>query len=344
MNSSISLYIHIPFCLSKCGYCDFHSHEIEDSKWHSVQEYVEFLLLEIAKIPSCKVRTIFFGGGTPSLLSGVQVTTLLSAIYEHFEVDEDAEISLEANPETLVSIVDKEDRERLEHYLSAGINRISLGCQSFDPDILKSLGRVHDVQTNFIAYDRIRRAGFKNVNIDLIFAIPGQSMESWNFTLVSALSLTPQHVALYNLTDDHGLEPVLNDEDLDLAMYRLAREVLKEHGYLHYEISNFAKPGFECKHNITYWRNEPYLGIGEGAVSSSTVHDYATTAMLGLRMLNEGVSLDRFIERHGIDFGKHYEAQIQELENLELLNCKEDSVTLTERGLELGNQIFQRFI
>ncbi|MFH1429558.1 MAG: radical SAM family heme chaperone HemW [Candidatus Margulisiibacteriota bacterium] len=342
MNNTAALYIHIPFCIKKCTYCDFFSYETDRNPWLNIDNYVNHLLEEIPKQQIFKLSTIFFGGGTPSLLEGHHVQKILDAVRAHFEVGPEAEISLEANPETLIE--PECGIEKLRQYLQAGVNRISLGCQSFDENVLSYLGRVHDAEANNIAFRNIREAGFENVNIDLIFAVPGQAITSWQDTLQKAVQLGPEHIALYNLTIDHGSRPLLQDDMLDLAMYRSARSFLKKAGYTHYEISNFAKPGYECRHNLTYWHNEPYLGLGEGAISSTVTHDPVMTVILGLRMLREGVNYARFKERHQTGIMEVFGKQIEELVKLKMLKKGFRAITLTSRGLEVANQVFERFI
>ncbi|MFC1478460.1 radical SAM family heme chaperone HemW [Candidatus Margulisiibacteriota bacterium] len=342
MKTPTALYIHIPFCIKKCTYCDFFSYETDKNPWLNIDNYVNHLLEEIPKQEAYSLNTIFFGGGTPSLLEGIHVQKILDAVRSHFQTGLDMEISLEANPETLIE--PEQGLEKLRQYRRAGVNRISLGCQSFDENALKKLGRIHNVQANELAYQNIREAGFDNVNIDLIFAIPGQTEAIWQDTLQKTVQLGPEHIALYNLTTDHGSRPLLQDEVLDLAMYRTARSTLKKAGYTHYEISNFARPEYECRHNLTYWHNEPYLGLGEGAISSTVTHDPALTVILGLRLLHEGVNYARFKERHGTQIMEMFGEQIEELVKLGMLKQDSQRITLTPRGLEVANQVFERFI
>ena len=267
--------------------------------------------------------------------------TILDKIRKHFIVVPNIEISLEANPETLRFDA---GLGLLEAYREAGVNRLSLGCQSFDDNVLKALGRVHDAKTNDLAFSNARKAGFSNINIDLIFAVPGQSMAIWKDTLKKTLAFGPEHIALYNLTTDHGTIPAQADEDLDLAMYRTAIESLEKAGYKHYEISNFAKLDFECQHNLTYWRNEPYLGLGEGAISSTTADDYAMTVVLGLRLLIEGVNGSRFQSRFGFSLFEKFSQQIARAAKLGLLLVDDEKILLSSRGLEVANQVFELFI
>jgi putative oxygen-independent coproporphyrinogen III oxidase len=272
---SISLYLHIPFCHVKCHYCDFTSYA---GVLRLREPFVAALRDEIAwagrqarrengEKPRC--RTIFFGGGTPSLLSAEQVALLLAAAREAFDVDKDAEISLEANPGAL-------EYGHLDELRSLGVNRLSMGAQSFDAALLRWMGRIHspeDVERAFVA---ARAAGFDNINLDFMYALPGQTLESWVATLERALALKPDHLSLYSLiVEEHTPlhrwvsegKVAPPDDDLAADMYEHARQRLREAGYLHYEISNWARPGCECAHNLTYWRNLPYVGLGAGAHS-----------------------------------------------------------------------------
>jgi oxygen-independent coproporphyrinogen-3 oxidase len=272
---SVSLYLHIPFCHVKCHYCDFTSYagvlrlrepfvaalrdEIAYAGWQSRREDGE----------KRRCRTIFFGGGTPSLLSAEQVALLLAAARDAFDVDPDAEISLEANPGAL-------EYGHLDELRSLGVNRLSMGAQSFDAALLRWMGRIHSPEDVERAFEAARAAGFDNINLDFMYALPGQTLESWIATLERALALKPDHLSLYSLiVEEHTPlhrwvsegKVAPPDDDLAADMYDHARERLREAGYIHYEISNWARPGRECAHNLTYWRNLPYIGLGAGAHS-----------------------------------------------------------------------------
>lgn len=280
---TISLYLHIPFCAAKCHYCDFNSYA---GMLGLREQYVEALRAEIALAGERaraedgqrrRCRTIFFGGGTPSLLEAEQVRILLSAASEAFTLDEDAEITLEANPGTL-------EYSRLDQVRTLGVNRLSMGAQSFDADLLRWMGRIHSPHEIETAMAAGRAAGFANINLDFIYALPGQSLRMWSETLDRALALAPEHLSLYSLIVEEGtplhkwvrqgtVTPA--DEDVAADMYELAEERLAAAGYVHYEISNWAKPGFECRHNLTYWHNLPYIGLGAGAASWFDGHRYA---------------------------------------------------------------------
>src|SRR5881227_2265897 len=271
-----SLYLHIPFYHTRCHYCDFNTCA---GILPLREPYVRALLTEIAttgtlaRLPSGKPRrsrTIFFGGGTPSLLSVEQITRILNACSTSFSVDAGAEITLEANPGTL-------SQEQLAGLRTAGINRLSMGAQSFDAQLLKTLGRIHSPKEITQAVQFARAAGFTSINVDFMFGLPGQTMRHWRETLDRALDLRPEHLSLYSLIIEEGtpfytwthegrITP--GDEDLCADMYEYADERLHAAGYVNYEISNWSLPGFQSRHNLTYWHNLPYIGMGAGAYSS----------------------------------------------------------------------------
>jgi len=283
----LSLYIHIPFCVRKCHYCDFLSAPCDEN---TRQNYVEALCREITQraedFKDKKVDTIFFGGGTPSILSIEQITRIMSTVREKFQILPKAEISLEMNPGTV-------ERKKLEVYKKLGINRLSIGLQSADNEELKVLGRIHTWESFLQTWEMVREAGFTNVNIDLMSALPGQTLESYENTLKKVLALKPEHISAYSLIIEEGTrfyewygkeeenylegkwlkkegsfeERRLPDEVVDRQMYELTKKLLEEKGYKRYEISNYALEGYECKHNIGYWKRKEYLGLGLGAAS-----------------------------------------------------------------------------
>lgn len=388
MNKAIShLYIHIPFCRAKCRYCDFNSYA---GMAHLIPEYVNALIREMelraAACNPARVETIYFGGGTPSLLMVNDVARSLMTCQRHFGRAPDVEITLEANPGTVT-------KEHLVGLHEAGINRLSLGAQSFNEAALKLLGRIHSAAQAQEAYGMAREAGFDNVNLDLIYGLPRQSLEEWDTDLTLALRLQPEHLSLYCLTIEEKTplgqsvargEITPPDPDLAAEMYVLAEERLEAAGYEHYEISNWAKHGRRCRHNVACWRNEPYLGFGAGAHSYSGGFRYSNVlepleyikrvargvekgegACLGpavdqvepigrdLEMaetmilglrLVEGVDLKEFALRFGVEVVDIYRAQIEELEYQGLLQCSESTLSLTRRGRLLGNEVFSRFL
>ncbi len=279
----ISLYLHVPFCQAKCHYCDFNSYA---GMLGHRERYVEALAQEIrlagrrarlADGTSRRCRTIFFGGGTPSLLTAEQVDGLLREARSAFAVSDDAEITLEANPGAL-------EYGRLDALRAVGVNRLSMGAQSFDADLLRWMGRIHSPAEIETAFAAARQAGFTSVNLDFIFALPNQSLATWADTLERALALGPEHLSLYSLIVEEGTplfawvrdgRVLPADDDIAADMYEYAQQRLAAAGYGQYEISNWAKPGHECRHNLTYWRNLPYRGLGAGAHSSFAGHRFA---------------------------------------------------------------------
>lgn len=281
--ASVSLYLHVPFCHTRCHYCDFNTYA---GMLGHRERYVATLAQEIrlagtrARMEDGsprRCRTIFFGGGTPSLLTAEQVDMLLREARAAFAVDDDAEITLEANPGTL-------EYGRLDALRAVGVNRLSMGAQSFDADLLRWMGRIHspaEIETAFMA---ARQAGFTSINLDFIFALPDQSLATWADTLERALALGPEHLSLYSLIVEEGT-PLFSwvrdgrvipaDDDTAADMYEYAMKRLAEAGYAQYEISNWALAGHECRHNLTYWRNLPYIGLGAGAHSYYAGHRFA---------------------------------------------------------------------
>ena len=300
--NNLSLYIHIPFCIKKCNYCDFLSAACDEK---TKQEYVNVLCFEMIQrakqVKHKKVDTIFFGGGTPSVLSKEQITQIMSTVRKEFHILPEAEISMELNPGTVTG-------EKLETYQKLGINRLSIGLQSADNEELRILGRIHTWEVFLQTWNLVREKGFTNVNIDLMSALPGQTLESYECTLRKVLALKPEHISAYSLIIEEGTKfyewfgddesgadikeedkavqsedniqeksmesknmeiksKKLPDEITDRQMYDMTRELLKEHGYHRYEISNYSLKGYECKHNIGYWKRKEYLGLGLGAAS-----------------------------------------------------------------------------
>lgn len=371
----LSLYIHIPFCVKKCHYCDFIS---APCKEETRQEYVETLCMEIvqrAKLYKDRiVDTIFFGGGTPSLLSAGQMGKIMDVIRQEFRVLPEAEISIEVNPGTVT-------KEKLEAYQKCGVNRLSIGLQSANNEELKVLGRIHTWEVFENTWKQVRDLGFSNVNIDLMSALPGQTLESYENTLRKVLALKPEHISAYSLIIEEGTQfyewfgedsSQLPDEITDRRMYEMTRTLLEEHGYYRYEISNYALEGYECKHNIGYWKRKDYLGLGLGAASllsnvrSSNVSELAEYLklnwrtekeelsiqdqmeefmFLGLRMM-EGISCLEFEQQFGKSLKEVYGTQIAKLEKQGLLQYHQetDRYALTLQGIDVSNQVFVEFI
>ena len=269
--TGMALYIHVPFCKTKCPYCDFNTYQgIE----RLMEPYLEALTTEITLwgrvLQAPAVSSVFFGGGTPSYLTGGYIDRILRAARTAFQVKSDAEITIEANPGDL-------DTESCHRLVDAGVNRLSIGVQSLDNGLLSLLGRRHDADQAMEAFETARCGGFANVNLDLMYGLPRQTMSQWENTLGRLVSQNPAHISLYCLTLEEGTplqkwvqtgklpEP---DSDLAADMYHYAGDLLEKKGYHHYEISNWCLPGLECRHNMAYWLNQPYLGVGPGAHSS----------------------------------------------------------------------------
>ncbi len=380
---TVSLYLHVPFCHTRCYYCDFNTYA---GILPLREPYVRALLNEIVLMGEeaqhgdgslRRARTIFFGGGTPSLLTVAQVRRLLNASRAAFLLAEDAEITLEANPGTLT-------RERLVGLREAGINRLSLGSQSFDAQLLKTLGRIHTPAEITAAVSAARAAGFTSINLDFMFGLPGQHMHHWQETLEQALALRPEHLSLYSLiieedtpffdwTREGRITP--GDEDLCADMYEYADERLRAAGYVNYEISNWALPGHQSRHNLTYWRNLPYIGMGAGAHSffagkrfsnerdpqhyintlkkrqlpvaeSETIEkaqEMSETAFLALRTA-EGLHLSTFEERFATPFADFAGDRLHLVEQAGLLEQADGWLRLSKRGRLLGNEVFLRLL
>ncbi|MGP1383035.1 MAG: radical SAM family heme chaperone HemW [Thainema sp.] len=269
-------YVHIPFCRRRCFYCDFPISVVGDRKRGetsgTIAQYVDELCQEIIatpKIANRPLRTVFFGGGTPSLLAVEQVQQILDTLHQQFGIAAPAEISMEMDPGTF-------DLAHVTGYREAGVNRISLGVQAFDDDLLERCGRFHRVADVYQAVDLLKTAGVKNFSLDLISGLPTQTLTQWQTFLKNAIALQPAHISVYDLTIEPmtpfgrqyepGLAPLPSDE-ATTEMYRMAQQVLTQAGYRHYEISNYAQPGYECRHNLVYWHNQPYYGFGMGAAS-----------------------------------------------------------------------------
>lgn len=371
---TMELYVHIPFCIKKCDYCDFLSFSMGSRE---KKEYVSALKRELqAAAAECEgetVSSVFLGGGTPSVLDEGQIEAILTCIKESYQLTEDCEISMEANPGTLHA-------EKLREYLQCGINRLSLGCQSTIEKELKSLGRIHSFEEFVENYEMARNIGFCNINVDLMSAIPGQDIKAWEKNLQTIAGLEPEHISAYSLIVEEGTpfyerELQLPSEEEERQMYEMTAEILEAYGFHQYEISNYAKKGKECRHNIGYWQRVDYLGVGLGASSlrhncrfSNTramekylrdagnpekirenweklsVQDQMEEFMfLGLRM-TEGISRKKFLKEFGKTLEEIYEQPLRKLEKLELLETEGDCVKLTRKGISLSNQVFVEFL
>lgn len=377
----LGIYIHIPFCVSKCIYCDFLSAPADDA---AKRGYMEALNAEIRheseRYSEYEVQTVFFGGGTPSCLEEGLLEACLLTVKECFRVALDAEISLELNPGTA-------SLKKLEHLRSAGINRLSIGLQSADDEELRLLGRIHTCADFLQTYEWARHAGFKNINIDLMSALPGQSLAAWLKTLNFAADLAPEHISAYSLIVEEGTRlfdyisqyPPLPDEETDRLMYHETKRLLAAYGYARYEISNYAKEGYESRHNQIYWQRgcdhiRDYIGFGLGAASTVGSCRYKNTddlteymqycnkhdrlrqeellseqelmeefLFLGLRRM-EGISILEFERTFGIDLWKVYGETIRKWKSEGCLEESGGFLFLSDRGIDISNVVLSDFL
>ena len=377
----LSIYVHIPFCVRKCLYCDFLSAPADQQ---TKENYVKCLRKEIRQnclaFKEHEVQTVFFGGGTPSVLPEEKIAAILGEIRQSFALSREAEISIEVNPGTV-------SFEKLSAYREMGINRLSIGLQSAIDEELEALGRIHTVKDFYETYQNAVKSGFNNINVDLMSAIPGQTVESYRETLNRVLSLAPPptHISAYSLIIEEGTyfyehTPELPDEETDRELYKITNEILKEKGYHRYEISNYAWEGYECRHNKVYWKRGEYLGFGIGAASLADnvrfsnirdINEYLRTSdysrirsdrqvlsaeeqmeefmFLGLR-LTCGVSFREFEESFGKSVEEIYPGVIERLENQGLLCISHDEqgnqtgICLTEFGLDVSNRVMAEFL
>ena len=372
----LSLYVHVPFCVRKCLYCGFYSTQYAEQ---AADTFLSILGKEVAglaqDIRKDLCRTVYIGGGTPTTLSVAQIKDLASTIKASFPLMQDAEWTMEANPITV-------DSEKLAAMLECGVNRLSLGIQSCSNEVLQTLGRAHTAEQALIAFGLARSAGFRNIGIDLIYGVPGQTMQQWEGSLQQATLLKPEHISAYCLSLDEGSSYYLGakagklslpDDELVAQMYEQACRTLHAAGYARYEISNFSRPGFACKHNLNYWERGAYIGLGPGASSCVGNRRYANVAdlqeyeqrllnglspigieevitnedaareavMLGLRM-SAGIDLHRFEQEHGSVILQQLERNFTPLIAEGLLLCAEGCLKLTERGILLSDEVLAR--
>ena len=364
----LAIYIHIPFCARKCAYCDFASFAGREDAW---EDYFAALRAEMDawadRLRAYEARSVFFGGGTPSLVPAAYIQDALDRLRRLLPISADCEITLEANPGTLTA-------RKLEAYRRAGVNRLSIGAQSFDAALLRDLGRIHTPEQAAEAVRMAAEAGFTNLSIDLMYALPGQSMAQWSETLAQAVSLPVKHISAYSLIVEPGTEmekrvasgeAILPDDDLVNEMQRMAVQRLAEHGLARYEISNFAVPGYESRHNLTYWQDGDYLGLGSAAHSlvenerfsnppelarylagehmcERTVRSLCDrreeVLMLSTRTLR-GLDLARWRAEFGEDFESAHARQLRKLERYGLIEIEGGFLRLTPVGLELQDSV-----
>lgn len=369
----LELYVHIPFCVRKCQYCDFLSGPSDEE---TKDRYIEALLKEIRAAEHTEdyeIVSVFIGGGTPSALKAEAIASIMSTLQEQFFFCEDAEVTIEANPGTV-------DLEKLTIYRNVGINRLSLGLQSTDAEELKLLGRIHSYEEFLKSYEWAREAGFSNINIDLMFAIPGQTGEAWRQHLYQVAELNPEHISAYSLIIEEGTPFAeqnldLPDEDTEYQMYEDTAEILERYGYRQYEISNYAKQGYMCRHNAGYWQRREYLGFGLGASSlyrgmrfSNTrrMQEYLKESrnpdqirkdvtvlsrnerieefmFLGLRM-TEGISEKKIEENFDVRLMDVYGDILQKYEETGFMEHIETKWRLTRKGIHVSNHILADFL
>lgn len=372
------IYIHIPFCITRCRYCSFFSVRRQEDL---IEPYVDALTREIdykgEELAGCQVRSIYLGGGTPTILKSRYISKILNRCRDNFDFLDDIEISIEGNPKTV-------NKDYLLELRGLGVNRLTIGIQSFNNNELSLLGRVHDSAEGIAAFEGARRAGFKNIGIDLIYGIPYQKERDWDYSLNRAIGLSPEHISIYSLSIEKGtlFDKYLREkrlsflsEDEHVMMYNCAYTELKNAGYISYEISNFSMPGYESRHNQIYWNNEEYIGFGASAYSYlsgkrcwnvSDVNKYidninacgeavsgsevlgrkelwAEAIMLGLRT-GDGIGINKLNHRFNIDFAGLYKDKIARLINLGLVDLVDNHLRITNRGVLVLNEIILEFI
>lgn len=385
----IGIYIHIPFCKQKCNYCDFCSYA---KKEELISQYIECLLKEIKDVGNNNkidfengkddlflIKTIYIGGGTPSLIESKYILEIMDNIKSNFEIQENAEITIEVNPGTVTL-------EKLEDYIKSGINRLSIGLQSTHEHILKQIGRIHTYLDFLDTYRFAREAGFKNINVDLIIGLPNQTLSQVLDSVEEIVSMEPEHISVYSLILEEGTSLYkqveeknieLPSEELERKMYWTVKEILEKNNYTHYEISNFAKPNFESKHNLDCWDQKEYIGIGVAAHSYTNGFRYSNTKnleeyisnyksekeennfifhekqnledmqkeymLLGLRKI-KGVSIQAFKTKFVANPVYLYHTQLEKLVNNELIEIDGDDIKLTKKGLDLANIVWEEFV
>lgn len=384
----IGLYIHIPFCKQKCSYCDFCSYANKES---FIKRYIQCVLKEIIEVGNNNkidfengkddlflVKTIYIGGGTPSLIDSKYIVQIIEDIKLNFEIDEKAEITIEVNPRTVTL-------EKLEDYKRAGINRLSIGLQSTHEHLLKEIGRIHTYLDFLDTFRFAREAGFENINVDLMIGLPNQTLEEVKDSIEEIVSMEPEHISVYSLIleentplfkkVEEGLE--LPNEDLERKMYWAVKQTLEQNNYIHYEISNFAKQGYESKHNLDCWNQKEYIGFGVAAHSYTNGIRYSNIEnleqyiknyeedkteenlvfhekqdmeamqkeymLLGLRKI-DGVSIQEFKIKFVANPVFLYHDKLEKLVNEELVEIDGDQIKLTNKGLDLANIVWEEFV
>jgi oxygen-independent coproporphyrinogen-3 oxidase len=374
VSTRAGVYVHLPFCPYICPYCDFAKWAWDDAR---AARYLAALRAELARVPAIEARTLFFGGGTPTTYAPDAIAALIGEVRARFELPNDAEITTEANPDPVLA-------GQLAALHGAGVNRLSVGVQSFEPRDLRVLGRRHTAADVANVVRAARAAGFANLSVDLIFGVPGQTEESWAASLDAAVALEVEHVSCYGLTIEEGTpyaawfarDPsAFAGDTREARMYAIAIDRLRVAGFEHYEISNWAKPGFRSQHNAIYWANDPYLGLGVGAASyldgvrsthTRDLDDYCAAALAGTAIPGEserlegakrtgeaimlalrtaeGVDLAAFRERYGIDVHQRYRGVVDDLVAAGVLAAEPARLRLTERGRFVANDVCGAFL
>lgn len=374
----LGLYIHIPFCVKKCKYCDFNSFKLNiDEKKKYLSALEKEMELYKDEVEGKSIDSIFLGGGTPSILNKEEIKILFENIKNNFNIKSSAEITMECNPGTLTL-------DKLKVMKECGVNRLSIGLQAVQNHHLEYIGRIHTYEEFEKNYFQAKEVGFENINVDLMYALPNQSKKDWIESLEKVVKLNPTHISAYSLILEENTELFnmyerkefkLLDEDTDIEMYEHTINYLKEYGYNQYEISNYAKDGFECKHNILYWKCENYVGLGPSASGFlyetrynnlceldkyeevifsgkkpieweeelSIKDEIEESIFLGLRM-NDGIKFIDFHEKYNFDFKKEYKNEIKKLKDLELIDVDCTSIKLTQKGREISNSVFVEFM
>jgi oxygen-independent coproporphyrinogen-3 oxidase len=375
---NIGIYIHIPFCKQKCSYCDFTSFA---NKGEYVKRYIEALKKEIENnnLTNCNVNTIYIGGGTPSFIESKYIVEIINTVKAKFNVEKEAEITIEVNPGTA-------SEAKLKDYINIGINRISIGLQATNNKILKQIGRIHTYEEFLNTYNLARNVGFKNINIDLMIGLPNQTLNNIDESLENIINLNPEHISVYSLILEEGTtmqklaeENKLNlpSDELERKMYWKTKNTLEQNRYIHYEISNFAKRGFESKHNFNCWCQEEYLGFGLAAHSyienkrSCNKNDIETYIkniensefesnieiceiqtledkkkeymLLGLRKI-EGVNIQKFKNKFTDNPIYLYRKELEKLVQEDLIEIDLNNIKLTSKGLDLANLVWEEFV
>lgn len=387
---NIGIYVHIPFCKKKCEYCDFKSFV---GKENMIDQYMKWIKYELKSIGEENrldyennlddliiVKTIYIGGGTPSILLPKYTSDILNTIKDNYTIDnKNLEVTIEVNPGTV-------DEKKLSEYKKCGVNRLSIGLQATQNKVLNTLGRIHTYNDFLDTYNTARKIGFNNINVDLMLGIPGQTLEDVQESIEEIIKLSPEHISTYSLIIEEGTpffnklaknKITLPDEEIERQMYWMVKKKLEEAGYIHYEISNFAKKGYESKHNLACWNQEEYVGVGAAAHSYTNNVRYSNVCeieeyinnyennnetnnfifhekqtkdskmkefmLLGLRKIN-GIQVQEFKNRFGENPIYLYRKELDKLVSENLLEIDGDNIKLTEKGLDLANLVWEEFV